>query len=216
MTDRRFTVPAFAVAALTLLLLPAAASAQSIWDVLRDRARDRSERDEDYRRRRDDDYGRRRDGRINDYERRVLRDVARRLEDRSRSFQRNLDRVLDHSRHDDTRREDNINDTARDFRNAAARFQNEAGDSRDLDRSRDEARLLLQSASRVERSLRRVRLDSRASNDWSQIRADLRTVADIYGLRLRDYDGDDGDDRGGRRDDDYGRGRGRNRGGYPW
>jgi len=203
MTERRFAVHACAAVALTLLLLPAAASAQSIWDILRDRSRDRAEHDEDYRRRRrgDGDYGRR-DGRLNDYERRVLRDAARRLSDRSRSFQRHLDSNLDRSRHDDTRREDNINDAARDFRNTANRFRDEAGDSRDLYRSRDEARQLFQSAARVERSLRRVRLDSRTANDWAQIRADLRTVADIYGLR--DYGYDDG----------YGRGR--NRGGYSW
>ena len=146
----------------------------------------------------------RRDGYLNDYERRALRDSARRLENRSQSFQRNLDRNLDRSRHDDTRREDNINNAARDFRSAADRFRNEAGDSSDPYRSRDEARQLLQSAARVERSLRRVRLDSRTANDWAQIRSDLRTVADIYGLRQRDYDYDDG----------YGRGRGRN--GYPW
>lgn len=214
MTERRFNVPAFAAVALTLLLMPAAASAQSVWDVLRDRARDRAERDEDYRRRRDDVYRRRRDGRLDDYERRVLRDAAHRLNDRSRSFQRHLDSALDRSRYDDTPREDRINETARVFRQAADRFKDEAGDSRDLSRSQDEARQLLQAASRVERSLRRIRLDSRASHDWAQIRTDLRTVADIYGLRLRDYDYDDGYYRNGRRDDDYGRNR--NRGGYPW
>ena len=198
MPNRRFHVLTFSAVALTVLLLPASASAQSIWDVLRARARDRSER-------RDDDYRRgRRDGYLNDYERRALRDSARRLENRSQSFQRNLDRALDRSRHDDTRREDNINDAARDFRSSADRFQNVAGDSRELHRSRDEARHLLQSAARVERSLRRVRLDSRTANDWSQIRADLRTVADIYGLRVGDFD-----------DGYYGRGRRRN-GGYNW
>lgn len=209
MTNRRFTVPALATLALTLLVAPAAASAQSVWDVLRDRARDRAEqrdRDDDYRRgRRDDDdyYGR---GRVSDSERHRLRDLARRIEDRSRSFQRNLDRSLDRSRIDDTRREDNINDLARDFRNAADRFRNTVGDGNDLYRSQDEAQQLLQLGSRVERTVGRVRLDSRTASDWSQIRADLRTVADIY--RLNNYDN------GG-----YGRGRGGgrgNRGGYPW
>ena len=203
MTNRRFTVPALAVFAL-LLLAPAVANAQgSIWDRIRDRAeQDRRDRDDDdYRRgRRDDDYGRGRGGRTSDYERRQLRDLANRIEDRSRSFQRNLDRALDRSRIDDTRREDNINDLARDFRNAANRFRNVAGDSNDLYRSQDEARDLIQLANRIENTLRRVRLDSRTSNDWYQIRADLRTVADIY--RLRNYGN------GGR-----GRGRGN---GYPW
>jgi hypothetical protein len=205
MINRRFTVPALATLALTLLFAPAVANAQSsIWDRIRDRARDQRDRDEDYRRGRrdDDDYRRGRGGRLGDYERRQLRDLARRIDDRSRSFQRNLDRSLDRSRIDDTRREDNINDLARDFRDAANRFRNVAGDNDDLYRSQDEARQLLQLANRVERTLSRVRLDSRTANDWSQIRADLRTVADIY--RMRNYDN------GG-----YGRGRG-NRGGYPW
>jgi hypothetical protein len=199
MTSRRFTVPALATFAL-LLLAPAVAHAQgSIWDRIRDRAeQNRRDRDDDYRRdRRDDDYGRGRGGRMSDYERRQLRDLARRIEDRSQSFQRNLDRALDRSRIDDTRREDNINELAREFRNAADRFRNVAGDSDDLYRSQDEARHLLQLANRIENTLRRVRLDSRTSNDWYQIRADLRTVADIY--RLRNYD-------------NGGRGRGRGRG----
>ena len=206
MTNRRFTVPALATFAL-LLLAPAVANAQgSIWDRIRDRAeQERRDRDGDYRRgRRDDDdyYGRGRGGRISDHERRQLRDLARRIEDRSRSFQRNLDRALDRSRIDDTRREDNINELAREFRNAADRFRNVAGDSNDLYRSQDEARTLIQFANRIENRLRRVRLDSRTANDWYQIRADLRTVADIY--RLRNYDN------GG-----WGRGRGRGNG-YPW
>jgi hypothetical protein len=210
MTNRRFTVPALAALVLTMLFVPAAASAQSsIWDRIRDRARDeqRRDRDEDWRRGRrdrDDDYGRGRGGRMSDYDRRRLRDLARRIEDRSQSFQRNLDRSLDRSRIDDTRREDNINELARDFRNAADRFRNVAGDNDDLYRSQDEAQQLLQLGSRVERVIGRVRLDSRTASDWSQIRADLRTVADIY--RLGNY-GNGG----------YGRGRGRgNRNGYPW
>lgn len=191
MRNRRFTVSALATLALTLLLAPAAASAQSIWDVVRDRARDEDNR----RGRRDDDYGRGRGGRLSDHERRQLRDLSRRISDRSRNFQRNLDRLLDDSRYNSSRREDRINDIARDFRNDADRFRGVAGGSNDLYRSQDEARRLLQSASRVENLLRRVRLDSRTANDWSQIRSDLRQVADIY--RLRGYD-----DRG--------------RGGFPW
>ena len=209
MTDRRFTVPALAVLALTLLAAPAV-SAQSIWDRIRDRAerqrdddyrRDRRDRDDDYRRnRRDDDYRR---GRGGVYDSRQLRDLARRIEDRSGSFQRNLDRALDRSRIDDTRREDNINEMARDFRNAADRFRNAVGNgNNDMYRSQDEAQQLLQLGSRLERVVGRVRLDSRTSNDWYQIRADLRTVADIY--RMGNYDN------GG-----YGRGRGRGNG-YPW
>jgi hypothetical protein len=194
MTNRRFTLPTLAAVAFATLLLPTAAGAQTIWDRIRDRAeqeRQRDDRDPDYRRdRRDDDrYGRRGGGRISDSERRQLRDVANRINNRSRDLQRDIDHLLDNSRYDGSRREDNVNQEARDLRDAAQRFKDVAGDGNDLYRSTDEARNLLDRASRINRVLGRVRVDSRTSGDWSQLRSDLRTVADIYGLRFNDNGG---------------------------
>ncbi len=183
MTNRRTKLLVFAAAAFISLMLPVSASAQRPWW-------DRGNRDDD---RYDNRYGH-----ISDAERRRLRDLARRIDDRSRSFQRNIDRALDDSRYDDTRREDRINEQVADFRNAASRFRNNAGDSNDLNRSRDEARQLINLGARIDRVVGRARLDSRAYGDWSQIRADLRTVAQIYRLNTREF----GDYR---RDDDYDR-----------
>ncbi len=197
MTIRRFTLFTFAAVMLGVLLAPASVSAQSIWEQMRDRAREaqqRREREEDLRRdpRRDDRNstgGRGRfGGRISDHERRILRDTARRIDSNARDLQRHVDRALDHSRANGTRREDRINDDFRDFRNAAARFRDTAGDSNNLNQSADEARRLMQLSSRVSNYLRRLRLDSRTANDWARIRNDLRTVSDIYGFRFRDFD----------------------------
>ncbi|HEX8283684.1 MAG TPA: hypothetical protein VF588_10040 [Pyrinomonadaceae bacterium] len=198
MTSRRFTVLTFAAVALATFLAPASASAQSIWDRIRDRAeqeqRDR-DRDDDWRRnRRDDDRYGRRGGRMSDSERRQLRDLARRIDDRSRDLQRDIDRMLDNSRVNGTNREDRINNEARDLREAAQRFRNVAGDSDRIERSRDEASRLLQEASRVSRLLGRIRLDSRTASEWNQLRSDLRGVANIYGLRFNDDRGYNGDD----------------------
>ena len=202
MTNRRFTVLTFAAVALATALAPANASAQSIWDRVRDRAEQERQRDDDWRRnRRDDDYGR--GGRVSDWERRQLRDLARRIDDRSRDLQRDVDHLLDNSRYNGSNREDRINNEARDLRNAASRFRNVAGDNDRLDRSRDEARNLLNEASRFSRMLGRIRLDNRTANDWNQIRSDLRTVANIYNLRFNDDRGYDiwngNDDRRGNR-----------------
>lgn len=207
MTNRRFTVLTFAAVALAAFLAPASASAQSIWDRIRDRAEDQRQRDrdEDWRRnRRDDDWGRDRNrgGRLNDNERRQLRELARRIDDRSRDLQRDVDRLLDNSRINGSDREDRINNEARDLREAAQRFRNVAGDGDYLQGSRDEASRLLQEASRFSRMLGRVRLDSRTASDWNQIRSDLRGVANIYNLRFNDDRGYDiyNDNRGrGRR-----------------
>lgn len=206
MTNRRFTVLTFAAVALATFLAPTSASAQNIWDRIRDRAEQERRRDDDYgrnRRDRDDDrYGR--NGRMSDYERRQLRDLARRIDDRSRDLQRDIDRMLDHSRINGSNREDRINDEARDFRNAASRFRGVAGDNDELYRSRDEASRLLQQASQLSRALGRSRLDSRAVNGWNQLRSDLRAVANIYNLRFNDDRGYDiwngnNDRRGNRR-----------------
>jgi hypothetical protein len=202
MTNRRFTVLTFAAVALATFLAPANASAQTVWERIRDRAeqeqRDRN-RDDDWRRNRRDD-----NGRMSDYDRRQLRDLSRRIDDRSRDLQRDVDHLLDNSRYNGSNREDRINNEARDLRNAANRFRNVAGDNDRLDRSRDEARDLLQTASQASRMLGRLRMDSRTSNDWNQLRSDLRAVANIYNLRFNEdrgydiYNGND-DRRGNRR-----------------
>ncbi len=198
MTNRRFTVLIFAAVALATFLTPSAASAQSIWDRIRDRA-EQEQRDPDWRR---DDRGRRGGGRGGDYERRQLRDLARRIDDRSRDLQRDVDRLLDNSRINGSNREDRINNEARDLRDAAQRFRNVAGDNDDLYRSRDEASRLLQQASQMSRFLGRTRLDSRTASDWNQLRSDLRAVANIYNLRFNDdrgYDVYNDNRRGNRR-----------------
>ena len=204
MINRRFTLPAFAALALAAFLSPSAANAQgSIWDRIRDRAEQERDRDNGRNGRRDDNgtYGRR-GGRMSDYDRRELRDLARRINDRSKDLQRDIDRALDNSRVNGTRREDNINQEARDLRNASERFKDVAGDSNDLYRSSDDARRLLDQASRISRMLNRARLDNRAGNDWNQLRNDLRTVANIYNMRFDDGGGYNGNNDDGRRNRD--------------
>lgn len=140
-------------------------------------------------------YGRGSYGRDDRYNNRSLRDAARRVSDRSRDFQRHIDEALDRSRYDDTRREDRINDVARDFRNTANDFKNQVGDGRNLNRGANEAQRLLQLGSQIDRFISRNRIDSRSASDWSQIRQDLRLIADAYGSRYNNNDGYNGRNR---------------------
>ena len=177
MANRRRFIPTVISAALIALFLPLVASAQGGYDPWG------RNRDRDYRRDRrnnDDYYGRSGYG----YDSRSLRDVARRLDNRSGDFQRHLDSALDRSRIDDTRREDNINMLANEFRNTANNFRSRVGDGRVDYRDSSEAQRLLQIGSRLDRVVSRVRLDSRTASDWSQIRQDLRLIADIFNLRF--------------------------------
>jgi hypothetical protein len=159
-------------AALIALFLPALAAAQGNYDPWgRDRRGSRRNDNNNGR------YGYR-------YDSRTLRDAARRLDDRSRDFQRHLDSALDRSRIDGTRREDRINEIASEFRSAASVLRNSVGDGRNINRSSDEARRVLQLGSRIDQFIGRQRLNSRAESDWSQIRQDLRVIADIFGFNF--------------------------------
>lgn len=187
MINRRTTFLA-AAAILFAFCLPTVTSAQ--WD-----------RDRDYRRDRRDDgyYGTNRNG---NYDTRYLRDVAERVKNSARNLERDVDRFLDNSRANGTRREDQINNEVREFRQAADRFRSRVGNNgNDRNRGYQEAQYLLQAANNTERMLSRLRVDSRTYSDWRQIKQDLRTIANAYGLR---YDGyDDGYYRGGNNGGNY-------------
>jgi hypothetical protein len=170
-------------AALVALFLPATASAQ--WG--RDRDRDR------------DGYGR--------YDERALRDSVHRLDRLSKDFEKNIDRALDRSRSNGSQREDRINNQVHQFRDAVGDLKSRVGNGRDLNRSTDEARRVLQEGQQLDRIARPRWYDGGLSSQWSQIQRELRFISEVYGFRYNggygrddDYRRRDGDYR---RDDDY-------------
>ena len=117
--------------------------------------------------------------------------------DSPKSFENDMDRALDRSRADGTRREDQINDVVHDFRDAVGNLKSRVGNGRDLNRSVNEAQRVLQLADQVDRIGAR-RLDQRTASEWSQIQNELRNISDIYGLNYRGRYGDNGDYNRGR------------------
>lgn len=204
MRNRR-TILTVIVTAFLALCLPVLAAAQGTYDPY---GRRDDRRDRDYGR--DQDYGRdRNNGR---YDQRSVRDSVRRLHDLSKNLQRDVDRVLDRSREDGTRHEDRLNDQAKSFRDAASNLKNRFNDGRDLYRSENEARRVLQLGDSLGRNLRHHFNDSRIYSDWSQINQELRLIANAYGFRYSSYD-----DGSYGRDDDYRRNdRNRRRDNTPW
>jgi hypothetical protein len=152
-------------AALLALCLPAIAAAQ--WGRYPD---NRYPNDNRY-----PDYGR--------YDDRYVRDSAHRLDRLAKDFEHDMDRALDHSRVNGTRREDAINDVVHEFRRAAGDFKSRVGNGRDLNRSYNEARRVLQLGDQVERQARPRWFDSRLASEWSQIRRELQTIEQVYGIR---------------------------------
>ena len=171
MTNRHTLKFSIFAAAILALALPAAASAQ--WG-------------------RDDNrgYGR--------YDDRGLRDSVHRLDRLAKDFERDMDRALDRSRANGSRREDQINNEIHQFRDAVGDLKSRVGNGRDLNRSSNEARRVLQEADQIDRFARRG-FDGRTSSQWSQIQQELRYISNVYGFGYGGY-GRDGD---WRRDDDW-------------
>ncbi|MGH9928786.1 MAG: hypothetical protein ACREA9_06100 [Pyrinomonadaceae bacterium] len=173
MTNRRTIIFSILAAATLALCLPVLAAAQGGYGYPDD---GRNRDDDYYRRDRNGNYGR--------YDERYLRDSINRLDRLAKDFQRELDRDLDHSRENDSRHEDRVNIEARDFRNAVSNLKSRFN-SRDLNRSYDEAQRVFQEANRTERATRHHFDNYRLASDWSQIQDELQVVADAYGISYR-------------------------------
>lgn len=141
------------------------------------------------------------------YDGRAVRDSVHRLDRLAKDFERDMDRALDRSRANGTNREDRINDQVHQFRNAVGRLKSRVGNGRDLNRSADEARRVLQEGQQLDRVARPRWFDNRLASEWSAIQRELRFLSDVYGFR---YDGRSG------RNDDWRRGDDRNRNNDWW
>jgi hypothetical protein len=145
-----------------------------------------------------------RNGGYGRYDERYVKDSVHRLDRLAKDFENDMDRALDQSRANGTRREDEINSRVHDFRRAVGNLKSRVGNGRDLNRSVNEAERVLQMAEDIDRVGAR-RLDQRTASEWSQIQNELRNISDIYGINYRgggrygDYDRN--------RNDDYNRGR---------
>ncbi len=136
-----------------------------------------------------------------------LKSSIKNLRDNSRKFEDVLDRELDRSRYDGSRREDNLNRLADKFKNAAEDLDDEYEGRRSMRNSTDEARRVMNYGSQLDRALSRSRLSRNRSSlrsYWRNIERDLRTISRAYNIN---YNGRYGRNNGryGRNDDRYGR-----------
>ncbi len=115
------------------------------------------------------------------YDERYVRDSIHRLDRLAKDFEREVDRNLDRSRRDGTRREDQINARANQFRDAVGDLKSEFGNGRDLNRSRDEAQRVFQEARQLERGFLGRGGNGRMGSLWNQIRQELNVISNVYG-----------------------------------
>ncbi len=154
-------------AALLILAIPLGASAQ----IYRDRYNDRY----DYR----DQYNR--------MDRRDVRDTMYRLENSSNRLESDLNytpgrRVLGIFQLKTI--DNNAIAQVRDFRRAVRQLRNSSNNRRDLDRSVDEAQMLLDRGVQLDRYLRLRTGSTVVDADLSDLRSNLHILADAYGLSM--------------------------------
>lgn len=168
---------AIGVFSLLVLGIPAIASAQS---------RDRDWDDDD------DRYsnggynnGRYGNGRSGNGQYGDMRSIVRNLKNNARELQRHLDRDLDDSRYNGSRREDQLNDLARQFRTAVNRLSESNNNNGNYGRRDDKVDRVLNLGSQLGQSLSRSRLDYHIQEVWSDIRNDLQQLENAYGYNNR-------------------------------
>ena len=162
---------AISVFSMLVLCLPAIASAQN-----RDRDRDRDDDDYDYNRNGGYNNGGYNNGRYgNNGNYGDTRSIVRDLKNRTRELQRHLDRDLDDSRYNGTRREDELNDLARQFRVAVNRLSESNNGPR-----QSELQSVFDLGRQMDRYFSRTRVDYHIQEVWNGIQNDLQALDNSY------------------------------------
>lgn len=111
-----------------------------------------------------------------------VKSIINRVEDRVDNFVKNFDKSLDRSRLDGTNREDWLNKRARDLEAATDELSREF-DRRDAwAENREEVRRCLNIASDIDRNVRSRRYGSATEANWSRVRYELNSLADVYNM----------------------------------
>lgn len=108
---------------------------------------------------------------------REVQQLIRRIENRTDNFRASLERALDRSRLDETRREDNINQLVSDFEQAT----NQLRDRFDARQSAaSDVQTVLDRAASIDRFMQRQRVAAAAERQWDLLKGDLNTLAGYY------------------------------------
>jgi len=113
-------------------------------------------------------------------------DVGRlinRVDSHSNDFRRSVDRALDRSRLNGSRTEDRINAEVKQFENEVDRLRGEFDRRDNRDETRRNVERVLRQADEVNRMIRRSTFARDVDREWSQLRAELNTLAGVYNLK---------------------------------
>ena len=127
---------------------------------------------------------RRRGPRARGYTKDEVNRIINRVEDRSDVFVKLFDKSLDRSVLNGSRREDRLNQYARDLEKALDDLRREFDRKESYIETRPEVRRCLDIATDIDVAMRNRRLGTETERQWALLRTELNTLADVYGLPL--------------------------------
>ena len=111
-----------------------------------------------------------------------VKQIINRVEDRVDNFVERYDKSLDRSRLNGSSREDWLMKRAKDLESATDELAREFERRDAWLENKDEVRRCLNIASDIDRNMRNYRYGSAAESNWSRVRFELNTLADVYNL----------------------------------
>jgi hypothetical protein len=108
--------------------------------------------------------------------------IIKRVEDSTDKFKKEFDKALDRSRLNNTNREDQLNQDAKDLEHATDDLRKQFDRTDKWMDNRDQVRACLVLASKINVAMRNRRLGPKVESRWNGLRYDLNTLADVYNL----------------------------------
>jgi hypothetical protein len=108
-----------------------------------------------------------------------MKDLLSRIDKQAEVFRGSLKRALNHSRLDDSKAEDRINDFVKGFSEATEKLKHRYGDKHTASADVEE---VLNRAARIDDFMMRHELSPRAESDWAALRSNLDELAAAYSV----------------------------------
>jgi septal ring factor EnvC (AmiA/AmiB activator) len=111
-----------------------------------------------------------------------IEDLFKRIEERTDRFSNSLNKSLDRSRLDGTKTEDRIDERAKDLENATDELRREFDFNDTRGETKVNVRKVLSAAMVVNRIMNRRNFSRPVETSWVNLRAEINSLARIYGL----------------------------------
>lgn len=116
------------------------------------------------------------------YTRGSVDQIIKRVENRTDRFVKQFDKALDNSRLNGSRREDNLNQRAKDLEHATDELRSEFNRRPNWWETRDNVQNCLSIGADINTAMVNRRFDRPTENNWRNVRKELNTLAQAYNL----------------------------------